>query len=142
MTEHATIAPSENAGLIGRLQWHTVATSGVRPDRRRSRRLPLRESAELIGSSLDFGATTHLEATIVDVSDKGIALNLKVPVPIGRQVAIRCTSGFAMGVVRRCVQHNSGLYICGVSFERCVSSDSTSKDLVLLALSEAQPKPQ
>jgi hypothetical protein len=134
MAQNAQIAGTHSTDVIARLQWDTPAVVARRTERRRSSRLPLREPGELIRPAEDAGMATQIETTIVDVSHEGIGLTTSVPVSVGVRVAVRSRSGFAMGLVRRCEEKN-GVYVCGISFEPCVSTASTCKDLLRIARS-------
>ena len=134
MAENVQIAGTPSIDVIARLQWDGPVVSARRAERRRSSRLPLREPGELIRPADDASTATQIETTIVDVSPEGIGLTTSVPVLVGIRVAVRSRSGFAMGLVRRCEEKN-GFYVCGISFEPCVSTASTCKDLLRIARS-------
>ena len=111
--------------IMARLDWDGLHATASRSERRSSRRLSLRATAELIG----YPGAARLDVAIYDVSECGVGILTAVAIPVGTQVALQCDAGFVVGFVRRCDSYDE-LYRCGIALEDCVSTRATISDLL------------
>src|SRR4051794_7536977 len=120
MADHSRISePPTIQMILARLDWDGLQAPTSRSERRTSRRLSLRATAELIGCP--GTDAKRLDVAIYDVSKEGVGVLCGVPIPIGAQVALHCEAGFAVGVVCRCNSYDD-IYRCGIALENCVST--------------------
>ena len=94
------------------------------PDLRRAERFPMTEEVRIRPAHSE----SDVDATIVDLSEHGIGLELSTPLEIGDVVTLERTSNVAFGVVRHCSLRQDGRFRAGVEVFHMMPKDGTAPE--------------
>ena len=92
-------------------------------DRRCAERFPVTEDVLICADSLE----SQREAVVVDLSARGMGLEISAPLEIGEIVTIESACDEAFGVVRHCRELRTGRFHVGVEIFHIMPKDSAAE---------------